>query len=580
MIHETGDRHWVTVESDGKAAERLAGELDIPVQIACILVSRGMAEREQAEAYLHPRLSRLTDPFELPGMRIAAERIWKAITAGEHIIVFGDYDADGVTSTALLVTVLRELGADTSMFLPSRHTDGYGLTPAALERCLEGHAATLIVTVDCGTGSIAAVEQATARGIDVIVSDHHEATHRVAPALAVINPKLSDCEAVMMLAGVGVAFKLSQGLVAYGREHNYPAAEDCDLRRHLDLVALGTVADVVPLVHENRILVHHGLALLNNGPRPGIIALNRVAGVRTAVDCYHLGFLIGPRLNAAGRLGDAAPAVDLLLSEDHAGARRLAGKLDSFNRERKRIEEQIIQAAAEMLATDFNDAEDLGIVVGGDGWHIGAIGIVAARLCGRYHRPSIVISFDEDGVGKASCRSVEPVDMVAALSACEDLLESYGGHKMAAGLTVRKENLEVFRRRFNAACKAQIGSGTLAPTVQVDAWISLGDADERLLESIECLRPMGLGNPTPVWGVRGVTSVGQPRIVGKNHLKLVLASGATQRDAIAFGMAGRVLPNGPLDVLFHLQENNYLGRRSVQLNIKDFRPAQDPEAEH
>jgi len=573
MISETGERHWVTVEADEAVAARLAGELGIPGQIARILVSRGMADTDQAKAYLHPRLSHLSDPFLFPDMRKAAERIWRAINGQEHIVVFGDYDADGVTSTALLVTVLNELGADTRAFLPSRHTDGYGLTPAALERCLAGRPVGLIVTVDCGTGSCEAVEQAAARGIDVIVTDHHEAARHVAPALAVINPKLAPRESVGLLAGVGVVYKLCQGLLAYGSEQGFETVEDCELRRHLDLVALGTVADVVPLVNENRILVHHGLSLLNSGPRPGIVALNRVAGVRTAIDCYHLGFLIGPRLNAAGRLGDAAPALDLLLSKDHASARRLAGKLDSFNRERKRIEEQIIQVAVETLATDYDPETELGIVVGGDGWHIGAIGIVAARLCGRYHRPSIVVSFDEHGIGKASCRSVEPVDIVTALADCEDLLDSYGGHRMAAGLTVRKEHFAAFRERFNTACRAQTNMEALKPMIQVDDWITLGEADQTLLESIEQLRPMGLGNPTPVWGVRGVTVVGNPRIVGKNHLKLTLAGGASQCDAIAFGMAGRDVPSGLLDVLFHLQENNYLGRRSIQLNIKDFRAA-------
>lgn len=570
------ERHWITVEADAAVVAGLSAEIGVSSAIASILVARGFETPAQVEPFLNPRLSDLSDPFAMPDMRQAVKRIWAAIVGHERILVFGDYDADGITSTALLVCVLRALGAEVDTFLPSRQTDGYGLTVAALERCADATPAPrLIVTVDCGTGSYDAVAAAAARGIDVVVTDHHEAVGRRAQALAVVNPKLGGNPATRMLAGVGVAFKLCHGLLLAGREAGQAGVDSVDMRAYLDLVAVGTVADVVPLLGENRILVRYGLAQINAGTSPGLGALIRVAGVRTEIDCYHLGFLIGPRLNAAGRLGDAAPALELLLADDLGRARRLAGQLDAANRERKRIEEQIILDAAAEIEHDFNPDWDCGIVVGGVGWHIGAIGIVAARLCGRYHRPSVVVAFDEQGRGRGSCRSVDSVDVVAALTACGDLLESFGGHKAAAGLSICRENLTAFRERFNAECRKQANPNDLIPTIQVDAWITLGEADVELLKAIEDLRPLGLGNPTPTWGTRNIRLLGKPRVVGKNHLKMEVASGATQIAAIAFGMAGREIPNGPLDLLYQVQENSYLGRRSIQLNIKDFRAAEE-----
>lgn len=572
------DKLWKTIEVDEAVAVNLASELDIPRPIARVLAGRGLEKPEEAERFVNPRLSDLSDPFVLSGMKEAVERIWRALSTGQKIAIYGDYDADGVTGTALLVSVLRGMGGQVTPFLPNRLTDGYGLTRGALDRCIEVCAPELVITVDCGTEASEAVESAGRSGVDVVVTDHHELSANVACALALINPKLGGDENTMPLAGVGVAFKLCHALIRHGLDRGKQEVADIDLRNYLDLVAIGTVADVVPLLGENRILVHHGLACLNRTKSPGLNALVDVAGIQTGVNCYHLGFIIGPRLNAAGRLGSAEPALELLLTDDPVRARQIAGELDAANRERKRVEETITTEALDEIDGYFDESAHFGIVTGRKGWHVGTIGIVAARLCRRYHRPAIVVGFDEHGQGRGSCRSVDDVDIVEILRECSDLLVSFGGHRMAAGLVIENSRFEAFRTRFNELCCAKLEGSDPRPVQKVDAWINLGQADERLFKAIQRLRPLGLGNPTPTWGTSNVRLVGQPRTVGKDHLKMIVSSGATQLDAIAFGMAGREIPEGPIDMLFHLQENTYMGRRALQLNVKDFRPARPPSS--
>jgi len=567
---------WVTVEVDEARARALASVLALSLPVAKVLLSRGIDSPAAAERFLHPRLSDLSDPFEMHGMREAVDRIWRAIDAGERITVYGDYDCDGVTSTAMLMLVLTRLGATASSFLPRRLEDGYGFSIGALEKVIEETHPSLIVTADCGTRSIETVADAAAQGIDVIITDHHEGQGLVLPAaVAVINPKLGAPADVEPLAGVGVVFKLCHGLVKQALSDGRSQAGAIDLREYLDLVAIGTVADVVPLTGENRTLVRHGLNRLNgSAARCGIQALVRVAGIRTRLDCYHLGFLIGPRLNAAGRLGSADVGLELLMTDDPARARRLAGQLDASNRERKRIEEVIIEEAASEIEAAFDPRQSFGLVASRRGWHIGTIGIVAARLAGRFKRPSVVISIDEDGLGRASCRSVNSVNLVSILDRCSDLLVAYGGHTQAAGLTIREEHVAAFRTRFNEACSGLIDDEDLGLTHTVDAWISLADADQALIESVEALRPLGLGNPTPIWGVKGVRILGQPKLVGSNHLKMTVSCGATQMDAIGFGMAGRKLGRNGHDLLFQVQQNTYMGKDTIQLSLKDFKSSE------
>ena len=568
-------RRWQTAQVDAASVAGLAREIDVPRPVARALVARGIVDAADAERFLNPRLSNLSDPLRLPGMPQAVERTWEAVCGGQRIVVFGDYDVDGVTGAALLVTVLRRLGASAVPVLPNRVEDGYGLGVDVLCRCLEEHDPQLVITVDCGTGSEDAVRAAAERGVDVIVTDHHEPQAVTTSACAVVNPKLGDDPATADLAGVGVAFKLCHGLVKRGLAEGSPRVAGVDLRDWLDLAALGTVADVVPLVGENRILACHGLRFLETTASPGLCALKEVAGVRGTMDTYHVGFMLGPRLNAAGRLGSAEDALALLLCADAGEAARLARILDEANTERKRIEQTILDEAVAELDRQVAERPRAGLVVARPGWHVGTIGIVASRLVERYYRPSIVIGFDEDGIGRGSGRSVADIDLVGALGECGDLLETFGGHKMAAGLTIGRSQLEGFTTRFNDVCESLIPETGLTPTACFDDWLSPGEADSRLLECTLKLRPFGMGNPTPVWGIGGARVVGVPRVVGKGgeHLKMTIAAGGSEWDAIAFRMGDRDVPDGPLDVLFRLEENTFRGRTTLQLNVQDFRPS-------
>lgn len=565
-------RQWRNVETDESAAGRIAEECELPLPLSRVLVSRGLTDADAVRRFLNPKLSDVLDPFELPGMSAAVDRVEAALSSGEPITVFGDYDADGVTATALLTDVLRRMGGTVSAFLPKRVEEGYGFTSPALKRCLESHSPSLIVTVDCGVCSVETVTEAQALGIDVVVTDHHDISGPVSPAAAVVNPKLGRNEELKTLAGVGVAFKLCHALVK-NRIADRPDPA-LDLRDYLDLVAVGTVADVVPLTGENRILVRHGLNRINTTPSLGLGVLSEVSGISGSIDSYHLGFVIGPRLNAAGRMGEAGDALELLLTTDRVRARAIALELDVVNRRRKRVEDEIVEEAISEIDKYFDPDSISGIVAGRSGWHIGTVGIVAARLCRHYRRPAVVIGFDEQGKGRGSCRTIDGLSLIDALGECSDLLVSFGGHEMAAGLVVEQDRIDEFRERFNRVCTERIRELDIRPVHEVDAWIGLGEADDRLLQGLERLSPVGMGNPTPLWGVRNVSPVGNPRIVGKDHLKMIVASGATQMESIGFRMADRELPDGSLDLLFQLKENIYNGRRSIQLHMKDFRSSE------
>lgn len=568
-------KHWVYSPTPDGPAETLARQSSIPVPLARVLVTRGISSAESLDRFLSPRLSDAADPFVLPNMDVAVTRIWEAIRKNQPIIVYGDYDVDGVTSAALMSLVLGDLGARVSRYLPSRMEEGYGLNPDAVERCIAEARPGLIVTTDCGSGAREAVAKARALGVDVVVTDHHELSGPPVDAFAVVNPKLGHDPSARLLSGVGVAFKVCHALVKRGREKRFKAVEQVDLRQYLDLVALGTVADVVPLLHENRILVKHGLVQLNRRDRVGLMALADVAGAKGELGTYHVGFVLGPRMNAAGRLGNAEEALELLLTNDRERAWGLARRLDDANTERRRIEAAIVEAAIRQVEASHDHEEHAGIVVGEAGWHIGVVGIVASRLVTRYGKPVVVIGFDEHGNGRGSCRGIEGVDLLAELKRCAHHLSRFGGHEMAAGLEISRDHFEDFRKAFREACAETLKGGPRTRSLPIDGWVTLTDVlDKTFMDLTTRMEPFGEGNREPVWACRQVEVIGKPRLVGEKHLKFRVGVGGDSCEAIGFNMADRLdnFPEGAIDVAFTLRNNTYLGRTSPQLHLQDFRP--------
>ena len=568
-------KHWTLADTPDGIAGELARQALLPLPLARWLAARGVTSAAEADRFLNPRLSDFADPFLIPGMNAAVDRIWKAIHEDSPIVVYGDYDVDGVTSAALMSLVLTRLGARVTRYLPSRMEEGYGLGVEAVERCIKADNPGLIITTDCGSGSHAAVATARACGVDVVVTDHHEVgADGPAAAVAVVNPKLGTDPSARVLAGVGVAFKVCYALLKQGREQRRKKAGDLDLRDYLDLVALGTVSDMVPMRHENRILVRHGLAQLNRRERIGLNALADVAGIKGEMGAYHVGFVLGPRMNAAGRMGDAGDALELLLTADEAVAMSLAERLEGTNRDRKKIESDIMAAAIRQVEAHPDPARRSGIVVGDRGWHVGVIGIVASRLVSRYGCPAIVVGFDEAGLGRGSCRSVEGFDLLSGLGQCRDWLNRFGGHEMAAGLEVVQDRFAAFQQAFRDACSASLEERDPTRTLELQGWVTLSEILEKPFQEISArLGPFGEGNPEPLWGLRGVQILGPPKVVGQAHLKLRVGQGAQACDAIGFNMADRLadFPEGPLDLACLLRTNTYLGRTSPQLHLQDFR---------
>ncbi len=569
-------RRWKLKPIDEMAVRETADRTGLPVPLARALILRGHHAPDEIEAFLNPRLSELSDPYLLPDMQKAVSRIWKAIDAGETISIFGDYDVDGVTSTALLTRILSALGADAKPFIPDRLDEGYGLSIEALDRCLEEHGSTLVVTVDCGTNSVDSVDHARAREIDVIVTDHHEPGDQSATAFALINPKLGRGEkapSLEILSGAGVAFKLSHALLKAGRASGNTAAEHIDLRDYLDIVALGTVTDIVPLIDENRIIVHYGLNALNATKWEGLRALKAVAGMRGEADTYHLGFQLGPRINAAGRIGQPMQALRLLVTDDADEARRIAKLLDETNTERRRIEKEMADAAFAEIDEYFDPEKHFGLVVAREGWHPGVVGIVASRVSRHYNRPAIVMGVDEGGNTRGSCRSINEFDVLEGLRACNQHLIKYGGHKMAAGVELTADSLDAFKAAFAAATSSDLKALDLSPLQHIDAEVSGKELDWNFFEQLKRLHPFGQDNPEPVWALYNIDVLGKPRVVGQKHVKLSVACNGQKFDAIAFDYSLDRLPDGRLDIAFTLKENRWNGNTSLQLQIKDIHAA-------
>jgi single-stranded-DNA-specific exonuclease len=540
--------------------------------IARLLSRKGFRCVEDVERFLRPRLSLLTDPLLLPQMEIAVSRILAALDRRERIVLFGDYDVDGVTSLALLDEMLRGYGGVPELFLPFRMEEGYGLSRESIDRCLEQHQPQLLVAVDCGTSSITEVADLKKRGVDVIILDHHEPRRDVPDCVAIVNPKMAAC-GMEYLCSVGIVFKLCHALLKTRPLSGF------DLKSKLDLVALGTVADIVPLCDDNRILVQRGAIEIARTSRIGLRKLMQVARVRAPISPEDIGYRLGPRLNAAGRLTTAEKSLRLLLTHDEEEAAALATDLNRQNRERQEVEQQIFDAATEQIDSHFDAARHAAIVTGARSWHPGVLGIVASRIMRKYHRPAIVIGFDENGIGKGSGRSIEGLNLVQALGHCAHALDKYGGHEMAAGLALREENFDVFAEQFRKAARELLPAEALQRCLHLDHELAFTEIDVDFLRWHEMLQPFGNGNAQPVFLACDVAPVAPPRVVNDKHLILRLRQGDRHRRAVYFNGAVNELPRAPWDIAFRIRADEYDGETLVAMHIQALRAAESGSEE-
>ncbi len=568
---------WVpgAVPSSDLVAQ-LHAELQLPSVVCELLVRRGYSESEAARRYLRPRLEHLASPSTLKDCNRVVDRLVSAIQRQEVIFVHGDYDVDGMSSTALLTRVLRGLGAQRVVpWVPNRLTDGYDLGPAGVAAA-RAAGATVVVTCDCGTSAVEAVEELSRAGIDVIITDHHLPSQALPPAYAVVNPRRHDCESLDKdLAAVGVVYKIALALcdamgVSPGLAH-----------QQLDLVALATIADVAPLRGENRVLVRYGLKVLAETTHPGLRALVRAAAMEgKALTAGRVGFVLAPRLNAAGRIGDAKLGLSLLLAEHESDANVIARQLEEMNRDRQTLDQAVLSDA--MRQVDAYDLDEtFGLVLANKGWHAGVIGIVASRIVEQTCRPAVLIAVD-DGVGKGSGRSIPAFDLHAALGACSAHFSRYGGHRAAAGLTMPAERIDAFREHFAAYAKKVLQADDLVPELRIDLQVQadhVGDELEKLLRHFE---PFGVGNAAPTFALNAVRLSGAPRKIGKDGLRLGFSLPKRTLDGIAWGMPVdhvRLDTSIPVDVAFRLERDDYRGANTLQLRVHALRQSVDSHAE-
>jgi single-stranded-DNA-specific exonuclease len=560
---------------DAAVVARLSREINVPEPIARILVDRGISTYDQAKLYFRPSLDHLHDPFLLDGMDAAVQRILRALEGRERLLVFGDYDVDGTNGAAMLYLFFKELGAPVEFYIPDRIKEGYGISRQGIDRAVEDQV-SVFIAVDCGITAVDQIDYARSKGLDVIICDHHETGPVLPAAVAVLDPiKPGDSYPFKFLSGCGVGFKFIQGVAkALGKEsltHSY-----------LGFVALASTADIVPLVGENRVLTRLGLEQINTDPRPGFKALIESAGLKVGqINTGQIVFVLGPRINAAGRLGDAMRAVRLLTATDPEQARELAAVLEEENRNRRKIDEDTF-ANAQMIVEEQFDIDDIAaIVLHQEHWHPGVVGIVASRMVEKYYKPSIMMA-TVDGVAKGSARSVTGFDIFEALRRCEDTLIQFGGHKYAAGLTVEVDRVSEFREAFVEAVRTMMTEEHRTPEIHIDTEITLGELTPRFVKILKEFAPFGPGNMKPVFLARNLEVVGTPRIVGKNHLRFRVRQDGTVIDAIGFGL-GDFLPRvadgrRDLSCVFNVDENDWIppnGSRSqgssTQLKIKDLK---------
>jgi len=565
-------RIWAPLPCDDTAIAGLSAELNLSPTMARLMCIRGLGELDQARRFLSPSLDDLHDPFALAGMAAAIERILGAIERKERIAIHGDYDVDGVTSTVILRRALELLGADVTHFIPERLRDGYGLQPAALDR-LHADGVRLVISVDCGIRGVEAALHARALGLDLIITDHHEPDTALPDAFAVINPKRHDCNYPdKNLAGVGVALKVVQALCAKTGHGNW-------LPAFVKVAAIGTLADVVPLTGENRIIAKLGLGMLSKGPhKVGLRSLLDVCGLTgKEIDSYHIGFVLAPRVNAAGRMSTPDIAARLLLASDEGmavEARELAEQLNTENVRRQQEEAEIVAQARKIVETDLEIGSRTVIVVAGEGWHRGVIGIVASKLVDAFHRPAIVLSIDGD-VAHGSCRSIPSFNMLGALESCAELMIKFGGHKQAAGLTIESARIRELRARVNDHADGCLEPDDLRPRLWIDGALAFRSINEQVASELTMLAPFGAGNPCPIFRASRVEIIDGPRRIKERHLKMAFRQDGRVLRGIAWRASERETfvteHRAAIDLAFSLEQDEWNGERYLQLSIADFK---------
>jgi len=563
-------KRWNVFQGTPHLEKELSQGLGCSPILARLLTRRGFTTVSSAKFFLHGSLSDLHSPQLLPDIEKACNRIRHAIDKGEKILIYGDYDVDGQTSIAILMDTLKGLGGDVSYYIPNRVEEGYGLKEEPIQKAKE-NGVSLIITVDCGSTAVKEAALCKNLGLDLIITDHHEFRADCPEAMAFINPHRKDFDYPDKgLAGVGVAFKLAQALLGV-------SIEDKRLYSYLDLVALGTIADVVPLQGESRLFAKEGLKVLTETQRIGLTALKEVAGVKGKMRGYHVGFIFGPRLNAAGRVSDAGLGVKLLLSENKSEAEGIARKLDGYNRERQAIEKKILSHAVSRIDKEINLKEESVIVLADKDWHPGVIGIVASKILDKFYRPVILIALKED-IGRGSGRSFGGFHLFQALEKLKSRLVSFGGHRYAAGLNILPQEIANFKKEINSLARLSLTKEDTVPVLDVDAEISFADIEESLVDELALLHPHGSSNPGPVFISRDIEVVEKPRLVGGRHLKFFLKGNGRFIHAIGFGLGNREDLNflkragAKIDLAYLPEENNYLGIKSIELKIKDVSP--------
>jgi single-stranded-DNA-specific exonuclease len=567
---------WTHLPCDDAQSKALGAELSLHPAIARLLCMRGLGDVEAARRFLHPTMEHLHDPFLLADMGKAVERIERALAAKERIAIHGDYDVDGITSTVILRRALEMLGGEVVHFIPERLRDGYGLQPAAIDR-LHAEGVQLVISVDCGIRGTEAALRARELGIDLIITDHHEPDGTLPPALAVINPKRHDCTYPdKNLAGVGVALKLVQALCQRADKTRW-------LPAFVKIAAIGTLADVVPLVGENRVIAKLGLESLSKGRHTvGLRALLEASGLTgKTIDSYHVGFILAPRVNAAGRMSTPDIATRLLLATDEAAgeeARGLAQQLNEENLKRQTEEADLVAQAKKAIETDPAIGAHNVLVVGGEGWHRGVIGIAASKLVDAYHKPAIVLSVDGD-VAHGSCRSIPAFDMLDALERCADLFLRFGGHKQAAGLTMDAAKVPEFRARINAHADQVLEPDQLRPRLRIDGNLNLKQITPDLVDGLNLMAPFGLANPRPIFHAMPVEIVDGPRPLKDRHLKMTFRQDGRTFRAIAWRAAERAAflteHRAGVNLAFSLDQNEFQGETYLELTVADFKSLSD-----